>query len=472
MATKKSNLIWFIVILALIIRLFFVFHSPLRIWDETVYANIGYDLIQSPLHYSLESASWSDFIPEGDYPYSWPNIGFRAPLLPYTLSIFYLLHLDFLILFFIPVMGAISVYLLYILTKRIFNEKIAIYSALFFALVPLHVINSGFILTGVYSTFWILLGSISFWKGYEENDKKQVFLCGIFLGLAVLARYTTLWVLPIFPVYLVLTRGKKIEYKKSLITLSGFILILIPWFIYGKYYYGSFLGAFIHGCLASTYWGGLQDSLFYFRYWYEMFSIIGITGLIGLIYSLRDIKHRGVILFGLFLIFFLFFSLLTSHKEQRFVLPLVIPLCIFSGILITKMENKKIVLSIIFLLVFSSLFFQGYSLFMKSYNGTNYCFKQSMGYFESLDEDFRIINDESSVIYYYIHNPVSFFPQSKTPESIQKISDEKTYLLYTDANMPLYVPENQEILNSWNENFDKVFECDKDWGISIVYKIR
>ena len=92
----KTALIIFII--ALIIRIIFVFSSPIPYWDETVYANIGYDLSRNPFDYSLQKSGWSDFIPASDdFNYNWPKLGFRAPLLPYSLSLLYLFNLDFLI---------------------------------------------------------------------------------------------------------------------------------------------------------------------------------------------------------------------------------------------------------------------------------------------------------------------------------------------------------------------------------------
>src|SRR3989338_9937960 len=116
---KKNKWLIAIFVIALLIRIIFVFSSPVKIWDETVYANLGYDLSHNPLDYSVANNGWSDFIPSGgDDFYAWPKMGFRAPLLPYFLSIFYLFNLGFLVNFFIAFIGALSVCLVYLLGKR------------------------------------------------------------------------------------------------------------------------------------------------------------------------------------------------------------------------------------------------------------------------------------------------------------------------------------------------------------------
>ena len=88
---RETKILIVLFIIAFIIRGIFVFVTPVKIWDETVYANLGYDLSHNPLDYSVANNGWSDFIPSGgDAFYAWPKMGFRAPLLPYILSLFYL----------------------------------------------------------------------------------------------------------------------------------------------------------------------------------------------------------------------------------------------------------------------------------------------------------------------------------------------------------------------------------------------
>jgi asparagine N-glycosylation enzyme membrane subunit Stt3 len=430
---------------------------------------LGYQLSQNPLDYSLKNSGWSDFIPGGNSPYSWPNIGFRAPLLPYSLSIFYLLKLDFLVLFFIPIIGTISIFLIYILAKKMFNEKIGLYSAFLFSIIPLHVVNSGFILTGVYETFWILLGCISFWKAYEENNFKYSIFCGIFLALGILSRYTVLWILPIFPIYLIITKKFTNNLKKIGATLTSFFIVLIPLFIYGYMTYGNIFGAFLYGFYASTYWGGTQNEFFYFKYWVEMFSVIGIIALGGVYFFVKEVRQRKNIFILLFFFLFLGASFLTGHKEQRFILPLVIPICILSAIFIYKVDKRKILLIFTMILVLISLFNQGLFLYKNSYDGTNYCLKESIKFLDKIDGDIKIINDETTILFYYLKQETMFLP-SRNPEELKNLMNEKTYLLYTDINMPLFIEENEKTLEEWNKNFEKVFECDYDWGLSRIYK--
>ena len=154
---KKNKWLILIVILALIVRIIFIQTMPVRLWDETIYLNLGSDLSNNFLDYSF-SHGWTDFIPSGgDSLYNYPKAGFRAPLLPYILSIFYTLRLDFLAILLLPLIGAASTILVFKLGKKFFNKKVALISSLIFALIPLHVFYSSRVLTGVLFTFFVLL---------------------------------------------------------------------------------------------------------------------------------------------------------------------------------------------------------------------------------------------------------------------------------------------------------------------------
>ena len=315
---KKHKLLIAIFVIAFLVRVIFVFSMPVKLWDETIYLNLGADLSHNPFGYSF-SHGWSDFIPSGgDVNYGYPKAGFRAPLLPYLISIFYFINLGFLANFLMPLIGALSVILIYKLGKELFNEKVALISSLFFVFIPLHVFYSGRVLTDVLFTFFVLLTSLSFWKGYEKNNKRHKILFGVFLALALLSRYTALWIVPVFFFYS-LARNKSLKFLKDKYlwySILAFFGTLIPWFIYGIFEYNNPIGAFIHGAKASAYWGGLQSWHFFFDYWLQMFSIIGIVFLIVLIYILykKEFFKKEICLLLIWFAFFLGMGIYMPHK--------------------------------------------------------------------------------------------------------------------------------------------------------------
>ncbi len=478
---KEIKILIGLLIIAFVIRSVFVFSTPVKIWDETVYANLGYNLAHNPLEYSVAHNGWSDYIPSGgDNFYAWPKIGFRAPLLPYLLSLLYLANLGFLANFFIVFVGALSVCLIYLLGKKLFNEKIGLYSAGLFLLIPLHIIYSAKILTGVLFTFLVLLIFFSFWKGYEENNKKHKVLFGFFLALALLSRYTALWIIPVFLFYF-LVRDRSIKFLKDKYlwySVLAFFGTLIPWFIYGIFEYNNPIGAFIHGAKASAYWGGVQPWHFFFDYWWQMFSIIGIVFAIALIYILykKEFFKKEIYLLLIWFTFFLGMAIYMPHKEDRYILVIVPTISLISGYFIDKIKTyKKMILLGIIVISLFSLFFQFYTIYNNSYTDTNKCFLEGIKFLE-IQKNALIVTDESAIVYYYTKQETHFYPNPWSFECLENMiekhySDKNIFVFFTDFDMPLDNEKYIKIKEDLDKNLEKVFECSKENGYSAVYQI-
>jgi 4-amino-4-deoxy-L-arabinose transferase-like glycosyltransferase len=479
---KEIRILIALLIIAFIIRGIFVFATPVKIWDETVYANLGYNLAHNPFDYSVAHNGWSDFIPSGgDSFYAWPKMGFRAPLLPYLLMPLYFFNLGFVVIYFIAFVGALSVGLVYLLGKKLFNEKVGLYSAILFLLLPLHVIYSAKILTGVLFTFFVLLTFFSFWKGYEENNKKHKVLFGVFLALALLSRYTALWIIPIFLIHF-LVRDKSIKFLKDKYlwySILAFFGTLIPWFIYGIFEYNNPIGTFIHGAKASRYWGGLQSWTFFFEHWWPMFSIIGFVFIIALIYIFfkKDFFKKEIYLLLIWFVFFLGMAIYMPHKEDRFILAIVPTIALISGYFIDKVKRyKKIVLIGIIVITLFSLSSQFYTTYNNSYTDTNKCFLESNKFLENLDKNSVVITDESTVVYYYTKLETRFYPNLWSYELLNSwtkdyYSDKETYVLFGDY---IIKPEEEynQIRKELGSNSEKVFECLEEKGNTIIFRIR
>lgn len=475
MKRETRNLI-FIFLGAFFIRILFALVFPVKSWDETVYANLGYNLAHNFFDYSFNHG-WSDYIPFSHGLYSFPNAGFRAPLLPVFLSFFYFLKLDFLVPFFIPFVGALSAILIYFLGKSLFNKKAGFYSSIFLAILPLHVIYSGRILTGILFTFFILLTFLSFWKGFEKDDKKYKLFFGFFFALALLSRYTALWVAPVFLIYL-LVRDKSLKFlrDKGLWESIGiFFLVLVPWFIYGKIHYGNFLGAFIHGAKAAAYWGGVQEWFFFFSNWNQMFSLIGLVFIASLIYIVYKKKffYSEVYLILIWFIVFLGIAILMPHKEDRFILAITPTICLLSGFFMSKLKGRKLFV----LIVIASLILLLFSLlnFYKEYNSdSDKCFLEANNFLGSVEANSLIVTDQSSVVYFYTHKETNYFPNPWDMYVIEgySLGDVPVYLFFTDYDFDLDSDEDFLIKKSLDENFDNVFECSLGGNYSTIYRLN
>ncbi len=478
MDTKKLLILLFII--SLFIRIVAIFIAPVKIWDETVYANLGYDLSFDPLDYSFRK-KWSDFVP-GDPPFAWPNAGYRAPLLPYTLSLFYVISSsEIFISLFIPVIGALTVIVIYFLSKELFNEKIALYSSLLLTFLPLHIIFSGKILTDVFATFLLTLSFLFFWKGFEKGENKYKLLFGFSIALSLLARYTTLWLLIIFPLYLIIKyRNLSFLRDKHLwFCIAIFIISLLPLFFYGISAYNNPIGVFTHARIAADYWGGSQPWDFFFQHSRQMFAILTLLFPISLFLIFIDKelrkKPQTILIILWFFIFFIFVHLM-SHKEDRFLLPMVPSLIIISSVALSKFKKYS---KIIVILVALILLYRTISLFHenieKSYTQTHLCFLEANYFLKDVEKNALVITDESSIIYFYTKLETHFYPNPFGFYSLRNLiknyySGRPVYIFFSTINMPLSIQEYKEIKEILDSSFEVIFRCPENGNMSVIYR--
>jgi len=261
-----------------------------------------------------------------------------------------------------------------------------------FALLPLHILYSGRIWTDPLVVFFILLAFISFWQGYEKGDTKHKVLFGLFLALSLLARYTTLWIAPIFLFYfLVRDRSLKFLQDRYLWYAIGiFLLTLIPWFIYGFSYYGNPLGGFIHGFKAASYWGGVQSWNFFLVNSWQIFSILGIISVISLlwIFIRKEYIKKEIQLLLLWAVFFFAMATFMPHKEERFILPIVPAIALLCGFFICQVKKyKSIILGLACIILIVSVSGMFKTEYENAHSGVNACFydgnKFFSGYFHT-----------------------------------------------------------------------------------------
>lgn len=473
---KKNKWLIAIFLFALIVRVAFVFSMPVKLWDETIYLNLGYDLSNNPFDYSF-SNGWSDFIPSnGDDLYGNPKAGFRAPLLPYIISFFYFINWSFIVEFIIPIIGALSVILIYILAKEMFNHRVGLISAFFTALIPLHVFYSSRTLTEVLCTFFIILAFISFWKGYEKKDNKHKVLFGVFIALALLSRYTALWIMPIFLLYF-LVRDRSFNFLKEKYiwhSVIAFLLTLLPLFFYGIFEYNNPFGAFIHGFKASAYWGGVQLWNFFFVYWWYMFSIIGIVFVIALIYIIfkKDFMNKEIYFLIIGFAFFFGMAVYMPHKEDRFIIPIIPQIVILTSYFIDKIKLNKKFIGVIGLVLIFSLIVRYNDTYQTHHNTNINCFEQVGVELKKIPGDFIIVSENPPLFRYYSKQESKYYPDiinEKTIQELEKNTDKKIYFIFTRFNSGFETDKWKRLKEIMIKNYGLVFECAEDKKVNWIY---
>jgi len=473
---KSNYIIILILITSLIIRIYYI--SPIITWDESIYSNLGHDLSKNLLSYSFKDKGWSDFIPCGNnLNYCWPKAGFRAPLLPYLIAVFYFIKLESLLAYLLPIIGTLNILLVYILGKSIFNKKVGIYAALLFGFLPLNIYYSTKILTDELFIFLVILSFLFFWKGYEKNNNAYKVIFGASLALALLSRYTLIWFIPVFFFYL-LIRNKSLKFLKDeylQYSILLFIILITPWLIYGWFSYGNPLGPFIHGQEASSYWGGSSPWYFFFEYSWKILSIAGplfIATLLFLFYK-KELKKKEFYFLILWIVIFFLMSFTSIHKEERYLLPIVPAICLICGLFLSKLKRPYPILIICFciiILLASSISYMG-NLKKIDSNINSQCFIEINNYLKNITGNFVTISENPPLLYYYTYRGGAYYPDPITEKSLNLSSSRNVtiYFVFTRLNSGFESEKFSIFKDILNKSYKKVFACPIDPEFNFIY---
>ncbi len=94
--------------------------------------------------------------------------------------------------------GMLSLFLIFQIGKKLNNSETGLLAAAFFAVAPLHVVNSHFLTSDVTMVF-LLLGSLYFFLSSLEHGGIRIRTAsGFLLGLAIAAKYNAAFLLPLW----------------------------------------------------------------------------------------------------------------------------------------------------------------------------------------------------------------------------------------------------------------------------------
>lgn len=129
-------------------------------------------------------------------------------------------------------LGVGSVLLVYLLSKELYDQKVALISALLYATVPTVVIGSRIVQNeNFFIPVW--LASLYLVASYLKNKRIWMRnLAAVLCGLLILAKVP--WVAAPFSIFIIFLYHRR--YKDALITAAIVIPIFLTYFVYGFYY--------------------------------------------------------------------------------------------------------------------------------------------------------------------------------------------------------------------------------------------
>lgn len=275
-----------------------------------------------------------------------------------SLGLFYKEGMDFVQQLFIAqfpmaLTTSIGIVLIYYFVKKIFNIKIAIFSALFLASEPYYIANSRVIhLDAMLSTFMVL-SVLSLLVHLNDPDKKYYLIfSGIFAGLALLTKLPAIFLILFIPFTIIfwhLSNTFKL-YKTIKTILIVFVISSVIFFILWPFMWiepisainnllgvaqgvrtSTIMTGFYMGEITNT--GNLGWSYYPVILFMRLSPVTLLFSLICIIYLVINIKKHGftnsnknVSFLLLYIILFIIQMTLSAKKGDRYLLP-VFPAC-------------------------------------------------------------------------------------------------------------------------------------------------
>ena len=309
---KKNKIICIVIFLFLFAKILALFIYKTVWWDSAAYIGMGKFIFSFG-----KSGLW-----ENSRPIIWPiilgflwKIGLNQILFGRIIEIIF---------------GALYILLTYLIGKKLFSQKVALFASILIALSPTFFFLNGIMLTEIVSTFFSLLAIYLL-------IKNKHFASGLFFGIAFITRFLQLFAFIGIISALIYNKKDTKTYRRIFL---GFILAVLPYPITNKIFYHNAFFPFLQQVFLTSNSGWLNHRPISY-YFIELFkdNFLYLLFVIGIIMAIRKPNSR-LISFP-FLILFSFFNLI-KQKEMRFLIILLPYMCLFiSYSIVYFMKFKK-----------------------------------------------------------------------------------------------------------------------------------
>ena len=354
--------------------------------------------------------------------------------------------------------GVLSVYLVYLITYKLFNKKAGLLAGWFLAISYFHSVNSHFAQTWTIQTFFILLALYFAVSVYlkEKNNWRDYLLGGFLIGLSFGVNFvgivTYFW---FFLVHILKNQGQgfvRIFLKNKnfwLLNLSLFLMVLIVYYLnpYGlNNYFARIIDtqtpAVAGGGGYSSYkplsYAALQILFFYVTNTFIQEPFLASVAILGSIYLFLKKRHYFYFLVLWPILYYLMISPLTGAMG-RYILPALPLLVIISGWFLSVLfEGNKVRKNILWILIFLASL---YSIILIVVSDIR-----------MLKQDTRVLARE------WILNNVSSGAKIKNEdlgESLMLVENKSTVELIRQKYPGLFSTKRKYLLNLPNEEYPK-----------------
>lgn len=420
-----------------------------------------------------------------------------GPVRPLLLSLVTALFLkinnsEFLIRIFILILSVGSVIGMYYLGREFFEKKVGLVASFLMSIFYLNLFFTYRILTEIPSLAFFIFSAYFFYRYFKEEKPRDLYVAAVLIAIGALFKLSTAFILIPCLIYLLVTEGLSFLKKKEIWIASGiFILIFLPYLIWGYFEFGGFVLTQASGHVAPTsYFNGftlLKNYLLLFPTYFSWPLLIAF--IFGLSFMYKIILYPDRIIYGnpelrrdffLFLLFIIplvLISFLINHNENRYIM-IVFPsvFIIASSFLVSKYDllkrhNKVISFVLLLAVVLFVAFFQITSAdgLIKS-KAQIYIPLKDAGIWlkqNSLERDIIVTRSQPQIRYYSERQTVGI------PETRQEFEEMRT------EDMKFFILSVFESNREWSINYPfeenltvvQAYIAQDDQPILIIYKL-
>ena len=224
---QKNKTLTIILLLGGIVRFLFILYGAEIYFDrENIYVDGDTWAWQNCIENLINNGNFTVGGDKGQFS--------RMPGYPFFMGFFYLIcnqNWDLSIItiaWFQTFIDVISIYLIYLLTKSIFNKtRTAELSSFLYSLYPFIIVWNPVCYSETWSTFLMLLSLLLFFQSVKNNSKKQLFFAGIILAICALTRPQLIPLFPILLLIIIIKYRKEINSMTKKLFVFGFSFSII-----------------------------------------------------------------------------------------------------------------------------------------------------------------------------------------------------------------------------------------------------
>ncbi len=349
---------------------------------------------------------------------------------------------EFTVNFTSALFGTLSVWVLYLLIKNLFNDRIiAFSSAILYSVTPVFLSVSTFAKEHTLEVFLALLSILILVIGMKKINYNLILLSGIIFSLLIFVRFPS--VLIVFSMIFLIYKNTNANLRK----LKAFSFFLAPFAVFAALYVLFSSNVLVNEAKSNFYPLSLENPNFLFNNF--KYSVEGVTfsltlaglllSLIGLALLFKDNRHLFYFLILLFIPLYVFYTASNTIAHRFFSLPLV-PLIISLSYVIYSIRRKDSYAGTLILILLIIVFFMNIYPVIK--------FRHEFSAFKELavmvnsnanpkDSVVILYGDDTPALNYYSKIPTKSCDYYQDKESLDKFLDSLNSLLM--QNLKVYI---------------------------------